>query len=233
MHSNSSILIVGNGRLARHLQFWNSLLAKPNKIETWNRTQNLSELSEKIKANSIIWLAISDASIVDFYEKHLLNSGKPILHFSGALHENRMFSAHPLMSFPQDLLPTEVYPQIHFSICGFDSLSQLMPGFTNTYSLIEENFKPLYHALCVLSGNFPQLLWNETLKEFNKNNIPEAAVELYIKQITDNFLKMKSHAITGPISRKDFITIEKNYSALNKNNTLKHIYSVFAEEFSK
>jgi hypothetical protein len=46
--------------------------------------------------------------------------------------------------------------------------------------------KALYHALCVLAGNFPQMLWNEVSEKMQLLEIPEASLDLYIKQITES-----------------------------------------------
>lgn len=233
MHINSSVLLIGSGRLARHLQHWNSLLEKPNSILTWDRSQSPEQLKSELNKCNIVWLAISDSAIVEFYENFLLNSGKTVVHFSGALNDKRILSAHPLMSFPKDLLPNEVYPQIHFVINGFDKLQQALPEFNNSFSHVGADNKTLYHALCVLSGNFPQLLWNEVSQTMKQLDIPEKALDLYIKQITANYLQYKQNALTGPIVRNDQKTITDNLHALHKNSKLQNIYNTFNNEFNK
>lgn len=231
--NQASILLIGSGRLACHLKQWNSFLEHPSLIEEWNRQQTTIELTEKIKRCQIVWLAISDSAIADFYENHLKISNVTVVHFSGAFYHEKIKSAHPLMSFPHTLFTKEVYSQIHFVIQGVDNLSELLPCFTNSYSSIPVQQKALYHALCVLAGNFPQMLWIETQKEFKKLGLPESALNYYVNQITKNFVDLGASSLTGPFVRKDNLTIEKNLLALQANSQLKNIYKSFYQEYFK
>lgn len=226
-----TVLIIGAGRMAQHLTYWNSLLKYPNTLIYWNRKENsVNELNQKLKQASIAWLAISDSSISSFFDQYLSSCQISIVHFSGALQDSRIISAHPLMSFPTELMSGSVYSQIHFVLTGINNLQKVLPGFLNSFSLLDEKNKGLYHALCVVSGNFPQLLWSEALPEFEKLGIPTKAVEVYIQQITANFIELKSRALTGPLIRKDTTTIAKNLKSLEKSK-LKKIYNSFTEVF--
>lgn len=231
MHTNSTVLLVGNGRLAKHLKYWNQLVQSPNQVLVWNREQSQDLLKTYIQQASYIWLAISDSAIVDFYNQHLSSANKTVVHFSGALHDERLISAHPLMTFANEVFDKSVYEKIHFSMTGADSLQKALPNFTNSFSVVAAENKTLYHALCVLAGNFPQLLWNETLKEFRNLNIPDSAIETYIQQVAANFVQQKEKALTGPLVRKDLKTIESNLKSLQAKPTLKNIYTNFNENF--
>ncbi|MEQ1723682.1 MAG: DUF2520 domain-containing protein, partial [Pseudobdellovibrio sp.] len=215
-----------------HLLYWNSLLEKPNQVYQWSRTQSLEQLNSHLEQSSIVWLAISDSSLVEFYETHLKNSNKTVVHFSGALNNSKMLCAHPLMSFPAELLPTDVYSKIHFALSNFNNLEQALPSFKNAFKIMNSQDKALYHALCVLAGNFPQMLWNEVSEKMQQLEIPESALDLYVKQITENYLNYKNKAITGPIIRKDEKTILANLESLKNETRLKNIYSSFNKEFN-
>jgi 2-dehydropantoate 2-reductase len=226
------VLLVGSGRLSQHLVYWNSLQKSSLQISNWNRkSHSIEDLKNKIQSVDLIWLAISDSALVPFFEEHLLQAKAKVVHFSGALHDARMISAHPLMSFPVELMSADVYPKIHFALTGASNLQQVLPGLTNSFSLIDEKQKAFYHSLCVVAGNFPQFLWNESLNEFRKLDIPAHAVETYIQQITQNFIQLKEKSLTGPLVRKDQVTIEKNLKAL-ENSKLKKIYESFKGVFS-
>ncbi len=231
--SSSTIILIGSGRLARHLRFWNSILQQPNKIYEWNRQHNSAEdLDALLKKSNLVWLAISDSALIPFYENYLNKTSLKVVHFSGALSDSRMMSAHPLMSFPTELMTKDVYQKIHFVLHNTKNLQEAMPSFKNTSTEIMASQKSLYHALCVMTGNFPQHLWNETFKEFKNLNIPNKAVELYIHQITQNFIQFKENALTGPIVRNDRGTLDLNLRSLEKSG-LKKIYQTFIEVFVK
>lgn len=231
--STTNTLLIGAGRIARHLKF----ICK-HKVNYWDRSQSVDMLETKIKSATHIWLAISDSAIIPFYEQNL--EGKTtaqLVHFSGALYDSRISGAHPLMSFPEELLPDEVYGKIFFALDDVKkSLEQLMPGFINPYFQISHDKKSLYHALCVSSGNFPQILWSLCLQSFKDMQVPDQAIDIYIKQIADNFIAHKEKALTGPLVRHDLTTIEKNISALQKNEVnskIADIYKTFVGVYSK
>lgn len=233
MHINSTILLIGSGRLAHHLKYWNSLLEKPNRLLFWDRSRDLSELKANLNASDSVWLAISDSAIEPFFETHLKQQNKNVVHFSGAMHSANIPCAHPLMSFPAALLPTETYSKIFFVIEGSKTLAEILPGFQNQFAVLNTERKSYYHALCVLAGNFPQLLWNEVASNFQQLDLPTEALDLYIRQITDNYLLHKEKAITGPLIRKDHATIERNIASLSKSPNLKNIYLTLAKEFKQ
>lgn len=228
-----SILLVGSGKLSRHLTHWFNLNNRfPITFLAWNRHQSQHLLYQHLLTATHIWLAISDSSIVSFYEKYLINYLGTVVHFSGALQDDRIICAHPLMSFPEKVYDENLYSSIYFALTGCEKLSFALPGFNNPFFLLPAELKSLYHALCVVAGNFPQMLWNEVYRLSTLHNIPSAVFDLYIKTIAENFLSMKEKSITGPISRKDNLTINKNIKALSETS-LQPIYQLFAQEFSK
>lgn len=229
---SQTVLLVGAGRLAKHLQHWNSLLENPHTLLFWNRQFDPNHLPALIERADSVWLAISDRALISFYENHLAASQKPVVHFSGALSDDRLLGAHPLMSFPHELLPDNIYAGIHFVIHGRNALNDIMPGFTNSFTALDSTHKPLYHALCVLAGNFPQLLWNQVSGEMQQLGLPAEALDAYIAQVTANYLHFKDKSLTGPLIRGDHMTIEKNIQSLQAHPKLQHIYQTFNREFS-
>ena len=229
-----TILIVGSGRLATHLNHWVTLqdFHTKFKILIWDRSQDPHLIRTFIQQADYVWLAISDSAIVSFYEKYLMGFEHcQVVHFSGALHDPRMISAHPLMTFGHQLYSDEKYHQIQFAVTGCEKLSAAMPGFENQYFILTAEQKPLYHALCVVSGNLPQILWIAVSKACQENKIPFSAFEIFLRQSLENFLVDGEKSLTGPFARQDLITIEKNKAALPE--PLKNIYSQFQKEFLK
>ena len=229
----ATILLIGSGKLSKHLNHWLNLNANSShKLLTWDRHQDPHAIHRYAAQATHIWLAISDAAIVPFYQKYLAGHDARVVHFSGALHDSRMIAAHPLMSFSEVLYTDDFYPQIYFGLTGCDSLSKALPGFTNPSFTLSAEIKPLYHALCVAAGNFPQMLWNEVHKIASDQKLPQKAFDLYIEKITQNFLTLKDKSITGPIARKDVSTVDQNISAL-AGTRLQSIYKSFLQEFLK
>jgi hypothetical protein len=228
----STILLIGSGRLARHLAHWQTLNQNSHQLLTWSRKEPVSELMSHLEKKPLIWLAISDSALIPFYNEYLAGKNLKVVHFSGALHHNSMMSAHPLMTFTETLFENSFYRKIHFTVSNCNELQEALPGFKNSYSKIFAAEKPFYHALCVAAGNFPQLLWNEVFRDAEHLKIPAEAFETYIRQVTENFIAQKSAALTGPLVRKDQVTIEKNIEALERDKKLQSVYKTFAEEFT-
>lgn len=226
-----TILIVGSGRLANHLNHWVTLQKTKYKILNWDRSQDPHAIKKYVAESDFVWLAISDSAIVSFYEKYINGFDCTVVHFSGALQDTRILSAHPLMTFADEIYSDEIYKKITFAITGFENLSEALPGFENPFFKISAQDKPLYHALCVVAGNFPQMLWSEVSKTCLQKNIPFEAFNLFLRQSLENFVWSGASAITGPIARNDLATVEKNKAALPSK--LKNIYSVFSSEFLK
>ena len=234
--ATATVLIIGSGRLARHLIHWFSLEAHHSKLLTWDRHQNPHAIHKYVLQATHVWLAITDSAIVPFYEKYISGHDITAVHFSGALHDERIISAHPMMTFSDQLYEDTFYSQIYFGLTGYSNLSDEilspLPGFKNAFYIVEPESKPLYHALCVVAGNFPQMLWSEVSNLAAKQKIPQAALNIYIQKITENFLLYGPQALTGPFVRQDILTIDKNIQSLS-GTLLEKIYTSFKKVFLK
>jgi len=224
-------LLIGSGSLARHLHFYiSSLKSDSFELSTWNRQKDsFKDLKCKLEKSTHVLLAISDKAIEDFFKTHLEWSPKAQwLHFSGAHHFENLISAHPLMSFGPDLYSLETYRKIHFVLTGVDSLKEVFPFLENSFTKLPKEQRSFYHSLCVLGGNLPVLLWKKMLEGFEQLDLPEEAANVYLETVLKNFLNHREKALTGPLQRKDLVTIRKNLAAL-KDDAFHKIYSAFAE----
>ena len=219
-----SYLIIGSGRVARHLAHYYSL--QNIHFQSWDRAQDPHALTPKVQQASHILLAISDSSIEGFYRRYLAGHNKVVVHFSGAHHFDGMISAHPLMSFGPELYDLSFYQKIHFVLTGADSLPAALPGLGNSFSLLAASDKALYHSYCVLGGNFVTLLIAKMLEGFSSLKIPASAAAPYVEKIVENTLKNSGGALTGPLARRDAVTVEANLQAL-KNDPHLEIYKSF------
>jgi hypothetical protein len=233
-------LLIGSGRLARHFSNYFSL--ENMAFVTWSRSANSTAELENLtgKATHIL-LMISDAAIEPFCREHAeilgLHDGnqenaKTVVHFSGALSLENVPSVHPLMSFSHALYGLEQYRKIPFILeRGHASLGELLPGLINPHFEIESSLKPLYHALCVLSGNGTVLLWEKAKREFSeKLGLPPGVLNPYLGQTCLNLLSAEPGAsvLTGPIARGDSFTIAKNLQALS-GDPFENVYRSFTQ----
>jgi len=219
-----SYLLIGSGRVARHIAHYFHLLNIS--FQSWDRSQDPHALARKVSAASHVLLAISDGALEGFYRQHLAGHDKTVVHFSGARHIEGMISAHPLMTFGPELYDLEFYKKIHFTLTGVSSLNEALPGLPNPFSVITPEQKPLYHAYCVLGGNFVTLLAGKMLSGFAELNIPQEAAAVYLQKVIGNTLAHPGNALTGPLVRKDTETVQANLTAL-ANDPYLEIYQAF------
>tara|TARA_B110001454_G_scaffold106457_1_gene100255 strand:- start:99338 stop:100069 length:732 start_codon:yes stop_codon:yes gene_type:complete len=232
LNRKTQICLVGNGRLATQLE----KVLKENSFthsHIYRSQHNSEDIKEHISWATHIWLAISDSAIDAFYQQYsAANIQATWVHFSGAHNSPNVFSAHPLMTFSKTPMDQTAFDKIHFVLTApilrkeQFAFSDILPGLTNTHSVLSPDKKAFYHALCVVAGNFPMILWSEVLTQFQNLQLPTEALHTYLDQITSNFKRDGAKALTGPIVRKDTKTINDNLDALN-GNTLKPIYEAF------
>src|SRR5689334_6993126 len=103
-------LLVGSGRLARHLHFYFDSLHIPHL--RWSRRDEVSIESLLRDVQKVLFL-IKDDQIEVLRHQHDFK-GKTLIHCSGALEIDGLESAHPLCSFAESLYEPSFYKRIPF-----------------------------------------------------------------------------------------------------------------------
>jgi predicted short-subunit dehydrogenase-like oxidoreductase (DUF2520 family) len=203
-----------------------------------------------VPKNSLIFLAISDSSLVDFsiiIKKELDLSNKPFfIHFSAALSSdilsqiyndsNFIGSMHIMQTFPDK----NIY-SLENCYCAIETddndlrnlLSILAEKLSLKIKYINKRDKILYHLIGVFASNFlvANLFYTKYLAE--KINISEKELMDIILPIIDTTLQNSKNngilnSLSGPVIRNDYLTIEKHRQALQSlnNNLLLDYYNV-------
>ena len=85
--------------------------------------------------------------------------------------------------------------------------------------------------MCVMAGNFSQILWKGVSDRFEQQlGLPTETLHPYLKQLATNFSQSPETALTGPLARNDMPTIERNLNALN-NDPMQDLYRAFVEYY--
>jgi predicted short-subunit dehydrogenase-like oxidoreductase (DUF2520 family) len=222
--------IIGDGRMARHFSHYLQLLGIP--FLQWSRrlVPQKNKLSRILEQSDRILLLISDSAIESFIKENIDYENKTLIHFSGALVTPLAFGAHPLMSFSNELYQLEDYQKIPFIIEEKGkNLSDLLPGLPNPYFFITAEKKALYHAYCVMSGNFTSILWKKFFNELQDTfQLPKDVAYPYMESIFQNLRNNPNSALTGPLARNDQQTIKANLEALI-NDSFQKIYQAFVD----
>jgi predicted short-subunit dehydrogenase-like oxidoreductase (DUF2520 family) len=228
--------LIGDGRLARHLAHYFQLLYTSDlPLRHWSR-QSGRDLFTSLEDCSTLLLAVSDRAIEPLAKEIRSKPGfenRTLIHFSGALFTDQAWGFHPLMTFSNTLYSLERYESIPFLIDeNGPSFTEIFPGLKNPSARIAPDKKALYHAWCVIGGNFTAFLWTQMFEAFaNDLGIDPHLAIPYLKQVGENLIqdpKAARGTWAGPIVRKDVETIERHLSALS-NHPYKDIYRAFLE----
>ena len=233
----SHYALLGGGRLARHFHHYFSLLNLP--VSGWARDRNSAcnthdsantadRLRAAIRPASHVLLLVSDSAIAEVLKRYPFLHEKTLVHCSGALSIPGVAGAHPLMTFSHELYTMEQYRRIPFMVDAGHAFADLLPGVPNPHFQISLEDKPRYHALCVMAGNFSQILWQAATERFTAMGLPPSTLSPYLRQVTANFMHNPDSALTGPLSRGDRATIERNLKAL-AGDPLEPVYRAFVE----
>lgn len=225
--------IVGDGRLATHVCAYFNYLRIP--YVSWSRrTHPGIEPEVVLETCATILLLINDDAISSFIETLKNLCDKTFVHCSGALVLPNVQGVHPLMTFGPKIYDLPTYQRVPFVWEeGKTSFRKLFPELRNPNYSIAPEIKVFYHSLCVMAGNFTTLLWSKFFRELEeKFHLPAAVAFPYLRAITNNLEADYNRALTGPIARKDWATIDRNIEAL-KGDPYQDIYRAFVEVTTK
>ncbi len=225
--------IIGDGRLVKHICCYFAALGLA--YQTWaRRTDDIRALSPILAQSTHVLLLISDKAIDEFIETHLHDHQQTLIlvHCSGNLISKYAHSAHPLQTFGHSLYSLEDYQKIPFIITQADlEFSEVLPGLNNAHYKIKTTDKAYYHALCVLANNFTTILWQKFFAEMqNKFGVGQEVLQPFLQQTFNNISNNLTEALTGPIARKDHVTLQRDLQALT-GDQFQPIFASFVRTF--
>ena len=228
--------IVGGGRLARHFSEYFRLMGIPHTCWTRDRRSRFNtfhlpdaeqRLKETISNADRVLLLVTDTGIAALLKQYTFLYEKQLVHCSGSLGIPGVAGAHPLMTFTDSLYELDTYKRVPFMVDAGSGFKQLFPGLPNPHFMINAEDKARYHAMCVMAGNFSQLLWKGISDRFGRQfELPATTLHPYLKQVTGNFIRTPESALTGPLTRDDQQTITRNLNALD-GDPLQDLYAAF------
>ena len=238
--SDNPCLLVGRGRLSRHLQRYFDLESIP--FDVWDRSSPVT-IDEALSRAGRVIVAIPDDAIEDFLRRHSREGDRLWIHCSGSVVSGLADSAHPLMTFGDELYSRATYRGIPF-VCesGRRSFPELFPELPNPHCQIEPGLKPLYHALASMATTAwgianmeagyesSTLLWQKAFREFSgRLDLPSSALYPYLEQITRN-LERSAAPLTGPLARCDGGTVARHLEVL-EGDPFEGVYRAFVDAY--
>ena len=228
--------IVGGGRLARHFSEYFRLLEIPHNcwardhgspINTFNLPDAEQRLRKAVSNADRVLLLVKDNAIAALLKQYPFLHEKRLIHCSGSLCIPGVAGAHPLMTFTDSLYELDTYQNVPFMVDAGSGFHQLFPGLPNPHFIINAEDKARYHAMCVMAGNFSQLMWKSISDRFEQQfELPATTLHPYLKQVAENFTQTPESALTGPLTRNDGQTITRNLNSLD-GDPLQDLYAAF------
>jgi len=234
--------IAGGGRLARHFSEYFRLLEIPH--TRWTRDYwspfnsfDIPDAAQRLKATigkvDYVLLLVPDNAITTVLKQYPFLHEKQLIHCSGSMSIPGVSGVHPLMTFAHDLYELDTYQQVPFILETGSSFTQLFPTLPNPHFVMSVEDKSRYHAMCVMAGNFSQVLWKAVLDRFEQQfDLPAEALQPYLKQVTANFTQAPGSALTGPLTRNDQQTIDRNLGSL-AGDSLQDLYAAFVRFYQQ
>jgi len=184
-------------------------------------------------AVDLIILAVPDAAIADAARG--VPIGPWVTHVSGATSlraldpHRRRFSVHPLQTLTRQRGPEQLDGAWAAVTAESDEAREMARWLAQTLGLhpfdLADADKPLYHAGAAMASNFLVTLYGAAARLMEETGAPpEALVPLMTRTIENGF------ALTGPIARGDWTTVEAHLRALEERAPdLVPLYRALAE----
>jgi predicted short-subunit dehydrogenase-like oxidoreductase (DUF2520 family) len=181
----------------------------------------------------LVLLAVPDAAIAEVARS--VPVGPWLAHVSGATPlgalepHRRRFSVHPLQTLTRQRGPEQLDGAWAAVTAETDEAREAARWLARTLGLqpfdLADADKPLYHAGAVMASNFLVTVYRAAARLLEETGAPpEALVPLMTRTIENGF------ALTGPIARGDWATVEAHLRALEERAPdLVPLYRALAE----
>ena len=183
--------------------------------------------------SDLVLLAVPDAAIAEVAQA--ISLGPWVAHVSGATPLSaldphlRRFSVHPLQTLSRDLGPAQLDGAWAAVTGESDEALATARWLADQLGLhpfdLADADKPLYHAGAAMASNFLVTLYCAAARLMAETGAPpEALIPLMTRTIENGF------ALTGPIARGDWSTVEAHLRALEERAPdLVGLYRALAE----
>jgi predicted short-subunit dehydrogenase-like oxidoreductase (DUF2520 family) len=218
----SSVRVVGTGRAGGAIA---ARLAE--------RGLSVQSGREALADAELVLLAVPDAAIPEVAQR--VPIGPWVAHVSGATSlaalepHVRRFSVHPLQTLSRERGPEQLDGAWAAVTAETDEAAAIGRWLADTLGLrpfpLADADKPLYHAGAAMASNFLVTLYRAAARLLEATDAPpEALVPLMTRTIENGF------ALTGPIARGDWTTVEAHLRALEERAPdLVPLYRALAE----
>jgi predicted short-subunit dehydrogenase-like oxidoreductase (DUF2520 family) len=187
---------------------------------------------EPVPAAGTTWLLVPDRAIADV--ARTVPTGGVVLHSSGALgpevlapHEH-VAVLHPIMSFSGAASPHPVPATISGSPVAVTRARELADSL-GWKTVPFDGDRALYHAACVIAGNFGATVFAEACKALVLAGVDAREAPTLLGPLArtslDNAIRLGPGAMTGPLSRGDEAVVQRHLQSLARDPALQSLYA--------
>ena len=251
---NTSVSIIGAGRLATHLavalagkgiiipQVFSRQLSKASTLAQKVNAEAINDLKAVNDKSDLYIIAVSDDAIYEVAHQlqHVISSDKLVVHTSGAAPSTLLAPFfqnygvfYPLQSFSLDKavdfrhVPIGVYSPIRQNEKLLFDLGSLI---SQQVQRIDDHQRAKLHLAAVFVNNFTNYLFHIGYDITNKANLPFSLLMPLIEQTVEKIkLSPPVDMQTGPARRGDHSTIQRHLSQLEVED-YKSLYELITKQ---
>ena len=213
--------------------YYSRNLNSSKEAAAFTKTKYYEQLEEIIEESDTLFLTVPDGSIREVYSEIIQSDieGKCLVHCSGAVSSMifsgigqkgaRGCSVHPICAVSDKLTGYQDLSKAYFTIEGKDvaDVEELIRSCGNVVEVISAEDKVKYHAAAVCASNLVAGLYDLAAGLLKDCGLSESfaghALQPLFMGNAENVVSVGAvRALTGPIERADFTTVEKHLEAL-------------------
>jgi predicted short-subunit dehydrogenase-like oxidoreductase (DUF2520 family) len=171
----------------------------------------------------VLLIATPDAAIADVAAAVEPVPGTVVVHRAGSLgldvlapHPQRA-SVHPLVALPDPVIGAQRLAAggAWFAIAGEPVAKQIVADLDGHAIEVTDENRALYHAAAVIASNHLVALLGQVERVAARAGVPLAAYLDLVRATVDNVAALgPAAALTGPVARGDWATVERHLAAL-------------------
>lgn len=213
--------------------YYSRNLNSSKEAAAFTKTKYYEQLEEIIEESDTLFLTVPDGSIREVYSEIIQSDieGKCLVHCSGAMSSMifsgigqkgaRGCSVHPICAVSDKLTGYQDLSKAYFTIEGKDvaDVEELIRSCGNVVEAISAEDKVKYHAAAVYASNLVAGLYDLAAGLLKDCGLSESfaahALQPLFMGNAENVVSVGAvRALTGPVERADFTTVEKHLEAL-------------------
>ena len=211
-----ALRLIGPGRAGRSLA---AALTRAGWTAPGPALGRSDEVGAAAHGVDLLVIATPDGAIAEVAQQVEPDSACVVVHLAGSLGLDvlaphlRRAALHPLVAIP-DADPDRL-TGAWFAVAGDPLVTQVVDDLNGHAFSVPDDRRTLYHAAAVVASNHLVALLAQAERIARLAGVPFEAYERLVRQTVDNVFALgPAKALTGPVKRGDWATVERHLAAL-------------------